>query len=151
MNQKEQEVIAFKRFLELQGIVFNDQLLSTSLEEPADLEYDGQGYQITTGDGEYTGEILSASKKNEAADRLMNINDYAAKTLEPILKKKQIRASKNIILIITIHTKTPFSDAKLKDKLHEFANANSELIDVWKAIYCVYPFQKLVSSLLKTH
>lgn len=147
MNQKEQEVIAFKRFFELQGIVFNDQLLSTSPEEPADLEYNGQGYQITTGDGEYTGKILSASKKNGAVDRLMNTNDYVVKTLEPILKKKQIRASEDIILIVTIHTKTPFSDEQLKDKLQKFTKTNLELIKAWKTVYCVYPFQKFVSSL----
>ena len=147
MDQKEKEIIALKRFLELKGINFNSELLKTKCPEPTDLEYDGKEYQITTGDGEYFGEILKVTKKYDITDvpkrmvdRLLTPDSWLTEVIQPILKNKRIRASKDIVLVMSILTfGPPISDVVWNELHQKFANANRDLINVWKEVYCVYP------------
>lgn len=149
MNQKDKEISSFKRFFKSQEKSFDERLLNTNSAEPADLEYNGQGYQITTGDGPHIGTILSASKKygsSDLVDRFMNKYDYVPTILAGILNQKKVRASKDVILLVIIHGSVPFTNDKLKDECEKFSQANNDLIIPWQTVHCIFTSKMIDKS-----
>ena len=144
----EQEIITFRRFWELtsQANLFDEKLLKNDgCGEPADLVYEGQAYQITTGDGSYIGKILSSVKEypideaeNRSKDRGLNKADVICDLLLPILAKKSLRADSSIVLIVTLHNPVPFNIDELGDQLRIFSSNNQNLLNKWKVVWCVF-------------
>jgi len=152
MNQKEKEIIAFKTFFSLiSRDKFSNDLININCQEPADIVYNQQGYQITTGDGQHFGKILATTKKfnindieNRIVDRASNINEIINIVLLPILRHKKLSADKTIILLIFIYNPIPFTDDQLKKRLKDFSNLNQNLLNIWKEVWCIFPDKALI-------
>lgn len=139
------EIPILKEYLEFNSISFDQKLLQTKVKEPADLIYDNQGYQITTADGKYFGEVMSATDKYDIEDvgnrtvlRCINTNEVPEEKLKNILKKKGKRSDKNIILLIKDHLVDPFTSKEDRLRHYEkFKSSYKNLIDVWKDVYLI--------------
>lgn len=150
LPQKDQEVIILKSFFKLIGVRFFEEKLNLKCEEPADLEYEEQGYQITTGAGKRTGEIL-ASTKYELSDvvhrctgRTIKIDDIVGEDLKPILLKKKLSSHKSIILVISFIVIDCFKDNDREQRYQSFCKQNPELVNNWKKVYCVVGNKQLI-------
>ncbi|HPX52298.1 MAG TPA: hypothetical protein PLE26_00730 [Candidatus Paceibacterota bacterium] len=139
------EIPVLKEYLEFNSISLDQKLLQTKVKEPADLIYDNQGYQITTTDGKYFGEVMSATDKygiedvgNRTVLRCINTNEVPEEKLKNILKKKGKRSDKNIILLIKDHLVDPFTSKEDRLRHYEkFKSSYKNLIDVWKDVYLI--------------
>ncbi|MDD4290203.1 MAG: hypothetical protein PHH83_02895 [Patescibacteria group bacterium] len=152
MNQKEKEIISFKTFFSLiSRNRFIDDLINVNCPEPADIIYNEQGYQITTGDGQHFGKILATTKRfnindieNRTVNSVSNINEIINIVLLPILKHKKLSADKAIILLIFVYNSIPFTDDQLKKRLKDFSKLNQNLLDIWKEVWCIFPNKALI-------
>lgn len=159
-EQKRKEILVLKDFLSLSGKNFQDNLLKIDCNEPIDLEYDGQGYQITTCAGSRMGEILSSSKKtfyNNSEQVKSSVNfkngittrtsltyNVATEDLKPILEKKALSADKDVVLLISKNTSDPFND---QTRTREYSSAciqNRNLVEGWKAVYLIHFSKQLI-------
>jgi len=153
LTKKDIETIILKQFLELSNIVFDLRKLNTKSEnrEPIDLEYDNQGYQITTGDGEYFGRIMSVTEKYDISNvqgrivsRLLNFNSIVESFLNRILEKKKNRSDVRVILLISILTVDPFRDDEREEEYKKFATKNQSLLKCWEEVYCIFQDKQLI-------
>ena len=143
-EQKEKELITLKHFLRLKIVGFDDEKINLTPEEPSDLDYDGQGYQITTLSGKRFGEIMSATNKFDLNDikdrtttRTCKTDDVVKEDLEPILTKKVESADNKIILLLALITADPFTNEEREKRYKNYAKLNRNLVDKWKEVYCV--------------
>ena len=139
------EIPVLKEYLKFNSISFDQKLLQTKVEEPADLIYDNQGYQITTADGKCFGKVMGATGKYDIEDvenrtvcRCINTNEVPEEKLKNILEKKYKRSDENIILLIRDYFPDPFTSEGDRLKHYEkFKSSCKKLIAVWKDIYLI--------------
>lgn len=144
-KKETREIPVLKEYLKFNNINFDQKLLQTEVEEPADLIYDNQGYQITTADGEHFGRVMSATDKYDIEDvenrtvcRCKNTNEVPEEKLKNILEKKGKRPDKDIILLIKDYLGDPFTSEEDRLRHYEkFKSSYQYLIDVWKDVYLI--------------
>ncbi len=151
-SQKKKEKIVLQQFLKLLKLEYDSLKINTQCKEPSDIEYNNQGYQITTGGGSRFGEILSSTKRYNILNvdnrvisgKPMKINDFLDRNLKPILIKKSQRSCSNVVLLISLHLPDPFKEDDRELMYMNFANNNLKLLSCWQSVYCIYMNKKLI-------
>lgn len=138
VTQKDIEFETLKAFLRNRGENFSGSLIGFNQQEPTDIRYGDENYQITVGDKKLVEEMRSTISKDGHFLGFRNIFNISDQLLRDTLEKKSIRADKNTILLIDVFSNGGRDWETLENEISKWALTRRELCDVWKEIYLVY-------------
>jgi hypothetical protein len=150
MNKKttrqQEEVQSLQIFIKNKGKIFNSSLIEYPPQnDPSDITYDSNNYQITYGDQSLIGDIRKNTSKGKIYCEIRNVSNdeekYALKFVGDALKKKLNQSSKNIILLIHCNFPGIYDPDKTERNkiLQSYIKNNQNLVGKWKNIYAIFP------------
>jgi len=138
------EIDILINFLKNRGESYSQSLINPMKEEPTDIDYNGEKYQITIGDRDEIQKRRKATSRFQIYSSIRSIDSKIVVTLlESILESKAKKSDKNTVLLIQLEGGDYLEDIFIEN-LSLFTKENNRLFYVWKNVYAVFPNKNII-------
>lgn len=138
ITKQDVELGTLKNYLQNEGLKFNTLLIDLGTNEPIDIRYDNNNYQITIGDKEEVEARRKITSKQQIYTHIRDISNIAELLLRGAVTKKSNRSSLDTILLIDVSSTGNLNWSELEIETSRWASTNNSLCKVWKMIILVF-------------